>query len=48
MDKESFINEIERCSISDLELIITDQKELYSKEELQIIDDIYIYKENFS
>lgn len=41
MDKESLIDEIERYSISDLELIITDQKELYSKEELQIIEDIY-------
>lgn len=41
MDKNSFINEMEGYSISDLKLIITDQKELYSKEELQIIEDIY-------
>lgn len=40
MDRESFTSEIESCSISDLELICTDQKDLYTTEELQLIEEI--------
>lgn len=40
MDREKFIDEISVYSISDLELIYTTQKELYSAEEMQIIGEI--------
>lgn len=40
MDNEQFISELEKYSISDLELIVKTQKELYSTEEMQIIEDM--------
>lgn len=39
-DLDKFVSEIEQYSISDLELIYQTQKELYSKEEIEIIKDI--------
>lgn len=40
MDKEQFISDIEKYTISDLELIVKTQAELYSKEEMEIIEDV--------
>ena len=39
MDNEQFISDIEKYTISDLELIVKTQAELYSKEEMEIIKD---------
>lgn len=39
MDKEAFISEIEKYSISDLELIVNTQKDVYSAEEMQLIEE---------
>ena len=39
-DLDALVNEMEQYSISDLELICRTQKDLYSKEEMQIIHDI--------
>lgn len=44
MDRETFINEMNRYFISDLELICADQKELYTAEEIQIIEEILEYR----
>ena len=40
MDREAFIREMEKYCISDLELICADQKELYTDEEIQLIEEI--------
>lgn len=39
MDRENFIREIEKYSIPDLELIVNTQKDVYSAEEMQIIEE---------
>lgn len=39
MNREAFISEIEKYSILDLELIINTQKDVYSAEEMQIIEE---------
>lgn len=40
MDKEALIAEMSKYEISDLELVCKTQKELYSIEEMQIIEEI--------
>lgn len=40
MDREAFIYEMNNYCISDLELICADQKELYTAEEMQLIEEI--------
>lgn len=46
MDREAFISDIEKYNISDLELIIKTQQELYSNEEMQLIKDVLKQKKN--
>ena len=44
MDRDAFISEINSYSISDLELICADQKDLYTAEEMQLIEEMLEHK----
>lgn len=40
MDRDEFVYEMNRYCVSDPELILADQKELYTAEEIQTIEEI--------